>query len=109
MPSGLLVTLFKAVAILEACSWVGLLTGMYFKHIAESGEATVQVFGPIHGVIFVAYVLLAFAVARVLGWGRRIGLAALVCAVPPFFTLAFEIWAQRTGRLDLPPEPVEAA
>ena len=93
------VTLFKIVAVAEAISWAGLLTGMYFKYLTDAGEAGVKVFGPIHGAIFIAYVLLTVLLARTLRWSRGTTLLGLACSVPPFATAAFEVWAQRTGRL----------
>jgi integral membrane protein len=94
--------LFRVVATAEAISWAGLLTGMYFKYLTDAGELGVKVFGPVHGGIFVAYVLLTLLLSRTAGWSRRVTLAALACSVPPFATLAFEMWAQRTGRLAVP-------
>jgi len=93
------VRIFLVVATAEAVSWVGLLTGMYFKYLTDAGEAGVKVFGPIHGAIFIAYVLLTFLLARTLRWSRGTTLLGLACSVPPFATVAFEVWAQRTGRL----------
>jgi integral membrane protein len=91
---------FRAVALLEAVSWLGLLTGMYFKYIADTTEVGVKVFGPIHGTIFIGYVLLSLLVTRRLRWPIRwTALLALAASVPPFATVAFEVWAQRTGRL----------
>jgi integral membrane protein len=94
------VRLFQAVAIAEAVSWVGLLVGMYFKYLTDAGELGVKLFGPIHGGIFIAYVLLTLLVGRTLRWSRWTTLAGLVCSVPPFATLVFDLWALRTGRLD---------
>ena len=102
MASSTQVRLFMAVAIAEAVSWVGLLAGMYVKYLTDAGELGVQVFGPIHGGIFVAYVLLTLVVSRSLGWTRPLTLAGLACSVPPFATVLFELWAQRTGRLTAP-------
>ena len=96
------VQLFRTVATAEAVSWACLLTGMYFKYLTTAGDLGVRIFGPIHGGIFVAYVLLTLLVARAAGWGRRTTLVGLVCSVPPFATLAFEVWAQRSGRLSTP-------
>ena len=97
------VTLFKVVAAAEAVSWAGLLVGMYFKHVAGTTEAGVHLFGPIHGGIFVGYVLLTLVVARLLRWGLPLTLVGLACSVPPFATLLFEWWALRRGHLDVPP------
>ena len=91
--------LFRIVATAEAVSWAGLLTGMYFKYLTDSGDLGVRIFGPIHGGIFLAYVLMTFLVSRAFGWGRWTTLVGLACSVPPFATLAFEVWAQRSGRL----------
>lgn len=93
------ILLFRAVAVAEALSWAGLLTGMFFKYLTEAGDLGVKVFGPVHGGIFVVYVLLAVLMARSLRWSLWVTLGALVCAVPPFATVAFERWATRTGRL----------
>lgn len=100
MTSRTQVIAFKAIAVAEALSWLGLLVGMYFKHIAGTTEAGVKIFGPIHGGIFVAYVVLAIVVARNLRWSRGTTALALAASVPPFATVVFELWAQRTGRLD---------
>jgi len=93
---------FRAVAVAEALSWIGLLAGMYVKYVPETSEVGVQVFGPIHGAVFVAYVLVALVAARVLGWSRGTALLALVASVPPLATVGFERWAGRTGRLGAP-------
>lgn len=97
--------LFRVLAIAEACSWVGLLIGMVFKYVVVGDEIGVQVFGPIHGALFVAYVVVAVAVARPLHWDRRTLLLALGASIPPLGTLWFERWAWRTGRLGRRPVP----
>lgn len=93
------IPLFKAVAIIEGLSWLGLLVGMYFKHIANTGELGVRIFGPIHGGVFMAYVLLTILVGRAQRWSVWTVLVGLAASIPPFASVAFEAWAQRTGRL----------
>jgi integral membrane protein len=93
---------FRAVAVAEALSWLGLLAGMYVKYVPETSELGVQVFGPVHGAVFVAYVLAALVAARVLGWSRWTTLLALAASVPPLATVVFERWAGRTGRMQAP-------
>jgi integral membrane protein len=90
---------FRLVAVLEAFSWAGLLIGMFFKYVVVKNEIGVQVFGPIHGAIFVAYLLATVTAYRPLRWSPATLLLALVASVPPFFSLIFERWATRTGRL----------
>lgn len=97
-----LVRLFVVVASLEALSWLGLLVGMYVKYLTPAGDLGVKIFGPVHGGVFVAYVLLTLLVSRTLRWSVWTTLLALACSVPPFATLAFEWWAVRTGRLAWP-------
>src|SRR4051794_15629919 len=48
---------FRVVAFAEACSWLGLLVGMYIKYVPETTEAGVKIFGPIHGCVFLAFVV----------------------------------------------------
>ncbi|GEL18056.1 DUF3817 domain-containing protein [Pseudonocardia asaccharolytica] len=93
---------FRAIAIAEACSWAGLLVGMFFKYIAVGSDIGVKIFGPIHGALFVAYLVIAVVAARRLSWEPRTLLLALVASIPPLFTLWFERWALRTGRLRAP-------
>ncbi len=94
------IQLFRAVAVTEAFSWAGLLVGMYFKYLTDAGELGVKVFGPLHGTVFVAYVVMTIVVARTQRWSLWVTLVGLASAVPPFTTLAFERWTLRTGRLD---------
>jgi integral membrane protein len=93
---------FRVVAVAEALSWVGLLAGTYVKYVPATTEAGVQFFGPVHGAVFVAYVVVALVAARVLGWSRWTALLALAASVPPLATVVFERWAARTGRLQEP-------
>jgi integral membrane protein len=93
------VTAFKLVAFAEAVSWLGLLLGMFFKYVVEAGEGGVRVFGPVHGTVFVAYLVVALLTARQQRWRIPTILLALAASVPPFCTAVFEMWAQRTGRL----------
>ena len=92
-------TAFRIVAVAEALSWVGLLIGMYVKYVPETTELGVKVFGPIHGGIFVAYVVVALVASRVLRWSPRTTVLALVCSVPPLATVWFERLATRNDRL----------
>ena len=95
-------TLFRLVAVAEALSWLGLLAGMYAKYVPQTSEVGVQVFGPIHGGMFVAYLGGALVVRRVLRWDLWTTLLALAASVPPLTTVLFERWATRTGRLPSP-------
>ena len=95
-------TLFRLVAVAEALSWLGLLAGMYVKYVPQTSEVGVQVFGPIHGGIFVAYLGGVLVARRMLRWDLRTTVLALAASVPPLTTVLFERWATRTGRLPSP-------
>jgi integral membrane protein len=92
-------TAFRTVAVAEALSWVGLLAGMYVKYVPRTTEAGVHLFGPIHGAVFLAYVVVALLAARVLRWPVPTTLLALAASVPPLATVWFERRASRAGRL----------
>ena len=90
---------FRTVAIAEAISWTGLLIGMLFKYVLSDNEIGVKIFGPIHGGIFLAYVVVTLLTSRVLRWSPRTAVLALVCSVPPLATAWFERLATRNERL----------
>ena len=72
----------------------------------SNAEIGVKIFGPIHGVVFVAYVIVALLVRESLRWDARTTVLALIASIPPFGTVLFERWATRTGRLDRSAQPV---
>lgn len=96
---------FWFAAIAEACSWAGLLVGMFFKYVVVGDDLGVKIFGPVHGALFVAYVVVCLVVHRPLRWDVRTLVLALVASIPPLCTLLFERWAGRTGRLGVAARP----
>lgn len=94
---------FRFFAVLEALSWLGLLVGMAFKYLpAEGNEIGVKIFGPVHGGVFILFVLTALLASRELEWNWKTTVLALLSSIPPFFTVIFEVWAVRTGKLGEP-------
>jgi integral membrane protein len=91
--------LFRSVAIAEAITWALLLTGMFLKYVTSTTELGVRVFGMVHGVVFVAYCLTTVLVAVDQRWSVGRTLLGLLAAVPPFFTLLFDRYAERRGAL----------
>jgi integral membrane protein len=82
--------LFRFVAIAEACSWAGLLVGMFFKYIVVTGELGVKIFGPIHGALFLLYVVSVVLTGRTHRWRVGTVVLGLACGVPPFTSVWFE-------------------
>jgi integral membrane protein len=89
--------LFRTVAVAEAVTWALLLVGMFLKYVTETTDVAVSVFGMVHGVVFIAYVLVAVLVAVDQRWSTGRTVLALLAAVPPFLTVLFDVLAERRG------------
>lgn len=85
---------FRIVAILEATSFLLLLVAAVLKRTADA-EIGVTVLGPLHGALFIAYVLLALNLAPRAGWGVRTTVLVLVAAVLPFGGYVVDRWLAR--------------
>lgn len=96
-------TWFRIIAIAEAVSWLGLLIAMGFKWIPEPNhDDAVRIPGMIHGMVFLAYVVTCFVARSKFGWTIKTTLLALAASIPPFFTVLFEVLADRRGLLRRP-------
>ena len=76
---------FRVVAVLEATSWLILIVATIVKYATSPHKQLgVQIMGPIHGVLFIVYVLLAlFEVRRRVRWdGRTTGIVLLDSIIP---------------------------
>ncbi|GAA1480296.1 hypothetical protein GCM10009624_07360 [Gordonia sinesedis] len=89
---------FRFVAVLEAITWAVLLVAMVVKRVFDNEDA-IFLPGMAHGIVFIAFVVVALITAYVLRWSWWVTLLALVSSLPPFGTLVFEWWAQRSGHL----------
>ncbi|TDE33118.1 DUF3817 domain-containing protein [Actinomadura sp. 6K520] len=82
-----MIRVFRLVSIAEAVSFlVLLLIAMPLKYGAEA-EVGVQLVGPLHGVLFMAYVGMVFLVRDALRWDIKrtvLALGAAVLPVAPF-------------------------
>ena len=91
--------LYRTVAVAEAVTWALLLTGMFLKYVTETTELGVQVFGMVHGVVFIAYCLVTALLSVDQKWPVSRLALGLGAAVPPFATVPFERYAERSGLL----------
>jgi integral membrane protein len=94
-----MIRIFRVLAIAEAFSWAALLAGMFLKWITRTTELGVEIAGPIHGVLFIGYGILALSLWRLQRWPFPVALLAGLSAVFPFATVWFERWAGRHGHL----------
>ncbi len=85
---------FRTVALVEATSFLALLVATYVKR-TDGGEMGVTVLGPIHGALFVAYVLIALNVRPRAGWSNQTTLLVLLGAVVPFGGYVVDRWLDR--------------
>ena len=85
---------FRIVALVEATSFLALLVASYVKRTG-GGEVGVQVLGPVHGLLFLAYVLLALTLRRPEGWDTRTTVLVLLGAVIPFGGYVVDRWLGR--------------
>ena len=94
--------LFRRVAIAEAITWALLLVGMFLKYVTETTDLAVRIFGMVHGVVFIAYGLVALLTWVNQRWSLGVGLLAVLSAIPPFMTIVFDRRAEASGLLDGP-------
>ena len=93
------VAVFRRVAIAEAITWALLLFGMFLKYVTQTTDVAVRVFGMLHGIVFITYVVTTALVWVDQRWSARRGLVTLAAAIPPFATYAVEVVAVRRGWL----------
>ena len=82
-------TLFRAVALLEALSWFALLFTMYLKYV-EHQPGPNQVTGMAHGLLFLVYVMLVFQISSSQSWSARQVIIVLVASLIPGATIYVE-------------------
>ena len=84
---------FRFVALAEATSFLILLTCSF---AARDG---VPIMGPIHGMLFLAYLLFVVMVRDDAGWTAKQTVLVLVGAVLPFGGFVVDRWLARTRQL----------
>jgi integral membrane protein len=85
---------FRIVALTEATSFLLLLVAAVLKRTADA-EILVTILGPIHGILFLAYILIALGVRPDQGWDLRTTSLVLLGAVVPFGGFAVDRWLGR--------------
>lgn len=98
-PLGATGKLFATAALIEALTWTGLLVGMYLKYVSETTDMGVWLFGRLHGLAFLGYVVATVLAGVRLRWPMWALLVALLAAVPPLLTWPVEWWYRRRGLL----------
>ncbi len=110
MEQGLLVRLLRAVSVTEATSYLALLVATVIKQTGGS-ETGVTVLGPIHGILYLAFVGLVLAARDELEWGLVRTVLALIIGSLPFGGFWIDrTWLAPHGRAESTgPEPAPTA
>ncbi|TYP99671.1 integral membrane protein [Tenacibaculum adriaticum] len=81
-----MINIFKVVSFLEGVSYLLLMfLGMPYKYLESLGNDPIYVkmFGMPHGILFVAYIVLAFLLKPVFKWSiKEFGIVCLLSLLP---------------------------
>ncbi len=77
--------------MLEASSFLALLIATVMKYRADQ-PIGVEILGPIHGLLFVAYVVVALSIREEQRWNLLKTFAVLLGAVMPFGGFVVDRW-----------------
>jgi integral membrane protein len=88
---------FRYIALVEATTFLALLIASVIKNTGGS-EAGVQILGPIHGLLFIAYVVFALQLREPEGWTGKQTVWILIGAVLPFGGYVVDWWLLRRER-----------
>lgn len=91
--------LFRTAAVAEAITWALLIAGMLQKYVFEAGDWGVSIGGGLHGLVFIAYCVIAVIVAVNQRWSLGRSSLSVAAAVIPFATIPLEIAFARSGAL----------
>lgn len=90
-------TTMRRVALAEATTFLALLVATYVRHQHDNALG-VHILGPIHGLLFLAYVFLALSIRTDAGWSNLTTGLILLGAVLPFGGYVVDRWLARAER-----------
>jgi integral membrane protein len=82
---------FRYVALAEATTFLALIAASTIKR-TDGNEIGVHILGPIHGLLFIAYVVMALQLRSACDWTNRQTFWILVGAVLPFGGYVVDRW-----------------
>ena len=81
-----MINLFKITSFLEGVSYILLLfIGVPMKYFADN-PAIVKSLGMPHGMLFMAYIVMALLIRGKMNWGFKTTMIVLVASILPFGT-----------------------
>jgi integral membrane protein len=85
--------IFKIAAFAEAIGWTILIIGiMLTEHVFGGNRIPVVLAGRTHGIFFMLYIVATLSLAPSLGWKWKQTISAGLMSVPPYGTIAAEVW-----------------
>ena len=101
-----MIRLFRILGFVEGISWLVLLfVAMPLKYMGDDPRG-VEIVGPIHGALFVAYCFSLLQVYLARNWSTKRGAFGFVAALVPFgifyFDRCFLRWEAEEGRQEGP-------
>jgi integral membrane protein len=87
----------RYIALAEATSFIALLIASVVKR-TDGSEVGVHILGPIHGGLFIAYMVIALNIRAQAGWSAKNTFWILAGAVVPFGGYVVDWWLLREER-----------
>ena len=81
----------RVISLVEGLSFLTLLTFAVLKR-TNDWPTGVHVMGPVHGGLFILYLLATWDVSKRLGWATSTTVKVALAAVPPFAPFFVERW-----------------
>ncbi|WP_452230200.1 MULTISPECIES: DUF3817 domain-containing protein [unclassified Lacinutrix] len=82
--------IFRLVALLEGVSYLLLMGAAIYKRMPDGNDYLVKLLGMPHGLLFVAYVVLAIVFGMQLKWNMKTMFIVLIASILPFATFYVE-------------------
>ena len=92
--------LFRLFALAEAVTWTLLIGGLILRATVGVPSVAFTIVGGIHGAVFLTYAVIASITGVNQRWGFGRTVLGVALAVVPYATIPFELYVQRTGKLE---------
>jgi integral membrane protein len=84
----------------EMATWTALIVAMIARYGFGYEGQLFFVAGLSHGIIFLAYCIVAIIIGVNLRWSFGTIALAVLSAIPPWLTLPFDLWLQKNRKLE---------
>ena len=92
--------LFRLFALAEAVTWTLLIGGLILRATVGVPSVAFTIVGGLHGAVFLTYAVIASIAGVNQRWRFGRTVLGVVLAIVPYATIPFELYVQRTGKLE---------